>query len=239
MRTQESQPRSRPRSPDRLLVTTRAITARRAFPTTDDPQQWHEVIDTKPDRRVQLEPTHVWPGMRERKFRRVIIISSINGQESQFAKVKLCRIPKAGRLGVSLKSLCPRKAALRESRNAIVRAYIATDMVMARAGESARKHIAQIPAGRLGLTPPRKKKGKDCPLAWSSLPADDSGFLIKRVRPFPAKRGRSFSSELTTRAIQGPVQVARGFFHVFNATYVRFRTEYRHDACFLRVSQRQ
>ena len=29
----------------------------------------------------------VWPGMRERKFGRVIVISSINGQKGQFAQV--------------------------------------------------------------------------------------------------------------------------------------------------------
>ena len=50
------------------------------------PEQWHEVIDT--NLTGVFNTVHpIWPGMRERKFGRVIVISSINGQKGQFAQV--------------------------------------------------------------------------------------------------------------------------------------------------------
>ena len=50
------------------------------------PEQWKEVIDT--NLTGVFNTVHpVWPGMRERKFGRVIVISSINGQKGQFAQV--------------------------------------------------------------------------------------------------------------------------------------------------------
>ena len=43
------------------------------------PQQWHECIDTNLNGVFNM--THnVWGGMRERKFGRIVTISSINGQ---------------------------------------------------------------------------------------------------------------------------------------------------------------
>src|SRR6478735_11757345 len=50
------------------------------------PQQWKDVIDT--NLTGVFNTVHpVWPGMRERKFGRVIVISSINGQKGQFGQV--------------------------------------------------------------------------------------------------------------------------------------------------------
>src|SRR6056297_3973308 len=47
------------------------------------PEQWHQVIDT--NLTGVFNTVHpVWPGMRERKFGRIIVISSINGQKGQF-----------------------------------------------------------------------------------------------------------------------------------------------------------
>ena len=44
------------------------------------PEQWQEVIDT--NLTGVFNTVHpIWPGMRERKFGRVIVISSINGQK--------------------------------------------------------------------------------------------------------------------------------------------------------------
>ena len=63
------------------------------------PQQWHEVIDT--NLTGVFNTVHpVWPGMRERKFGRIIVISSINGQKGQFAQVNYAAT-KAGDLGSS------------------------------------------------------------------------------------------------------------------------------------------
>ena len=50
------------------------------------PEQWHQVIDT--NLTGVFNTVHpVWPGMRERKFGRVVVISSINGQKGQFGQV--------------------------------------------------------------------------------------------------------------------------------------------------------
>ena len=66
------------------------------------PDQWKDVIDT--NLTGVFNTVHpVWPGMRERKFGRVIVISSINGQKGQFAQVNYAAT-KAGDLGI-VKSL--------------------------------------------------------------------------------------------------------------------------------------
>ena len=66
------------------------------------PEQWNEVIAT--NLTGVFNTVHpVWPGMRERKFGRVIVISSINGQKGQFAQVNYSAT-KAGDLGIVKKS---------------------------------------------------------------------------------------------------------------------------------------
>ncbi|GIX13523.1 MAG: hypothetical protein KatS3mg118_1482 [Paracoccaceae bacterium] len=61
------------------------------------PEQWREVIETNLSGLFNM--THpVWPGMRERKFGRVINISSINGQKGQIGQANYSAA-KAGELG--------------------------------------------------------------------------------------------------------------------------------------------
>ena len=61
------------------------------------PEQWHEVVDT--NLTGVFNTVHpVWNGMRERKFGRVVVISSINGQKGQFAQVNYAAT-NAGDLG--------------------------------------------------------------------------------------------------------------------------------------------
>ncbi len=111
------------------------------------PAQWREVIDTNLTGVFNM--THpVWPGMRERKFGRVIIISSINGQKGQFAQVNYAA-SKAGDLGI-VKSLAQEGARAGITANAICPGYIATDMVMAVPEKVRESIISQIPTGRLG-----------------------------------------------------------------------------------------
>ena len=56
------------------------------------PEQWHQVIDT--NLTGVFNTVHpIWPGMRERKFGRVIVISSINGQTC----ARACRARSGGR----------------------------------------------------------------------------------------------------------------------------------------------
>ncbi|NDH21470.1 MAG: SDR family oxidoreductase, partial [Rhodobacteraceae bacterium] len=90
----------------------------------------------------------IWPGMRERKFGRVIVISSINGQKGQFAQVNYAAT-KAGDLGI-VKSLAQEGARAGITANAICPGYIATEMVMAVPEKVRESIIGQIPTGRLG-----------------------------------------------------------------------------------------
>ena len=110
-------------------------------------EQWSEVIDTNLSGVFNM--THpIWPGMRERKFGRIITISSINGQKGQFAQVNYSA-SKAGDLGIT-KALAQEGARVGITANAVCPGYIATDMVMAMSEKARDATIAQIPSGRLG-----------------------------------------------------------------------------------------
>ena len=112
------------------------------------PEQWHQVIDTNLTGVFNtIHPN--WPGMRERKFGRIIVISSINGQKGQFAQVNYAAT-KAGDLGI-VKSLAQEGARAGITANAICPGYIGTEMVMAVPEKVREAIIGQIPAGRLGL----------------------------------------------------------------------------------------
>ena len=111
------------------------------------PEQWNQVINT--NLTGVFNTVHpVWPGMRERKFGRVVVISSINGQKGQFGQVNYAAT-KAGDLGI-VKSLAQEGARFNITANAVCPGYIATDMVMAVPEAVREKIVAQIPAGRLG-----------------------------------------------------------------------------------------
>ncbi|MEM6824309.1 MAG: acetoacetyl-CoA reductase [Pseudomonadota bacterium] len=111
------------------------------------PEQWTDVIDT--NLTGVFNTIHpVWPGMRERKFGRVIVISSVNGQKGQFAQVNYAAT-KSGDIGI-VRSLAQEGARAGITANAVCPGYIATDMVMAVPEKVREAIIAQIPTGRLG-----------------------------------------------------------------------------------------
>ncbi len=131
------------------------------------PEQWHQVIDT--NLTGVFNTVHpVWPGMRERKFGRVIVISSINGQKGQFAQVNYAAT-KAGDLGI-VKSLAQEGARAGITANAICPGYIATEMVMAVPENVREAIIGQIPAGRLG-------EPEEIARCVSFLASDESQFI--------------------------------------------------------------
>ncbi|MEJ1996594.1 MAG: acetoacetyl-CoA reductase [Maritimibacter sp.] len=111
------------------------------------PDQWNEVVATNLTGVFNTEHP-IWPGMREREFGRVIVISSINGQKGQFGQVNYAAT-KAGDLGI-VKSLAQEGARFGITANAICPGYIGTDMVMAVPEHFLEAIIEQIPAGRLG-----------------------------------------------------------------------------------------
>lgn len=131
------------------------------------PEQWHEVVDT--NLTGVFNTVHpVWTGMRERKFGRIIVISSINGQKGQFAQVNYAAT-KAGDLGI-VKSLAQEGARAGITANAICPGYIATEMVMAVPEKVRESIIGQIPTGRLG-------EPEEIARCVTFLASDDAGFI--------------------------------------------------------------
>ncbi|TIS82321.1 MAG: acetoacetyl-CoA reductase, partial [Mesorhizobium sp.] len=105
-------------------------------------EQWKEVIDTNLSGVFNM--THpLWNGMRDRKFGRVITISSINGQKGQMGQVNYSA-SKAGDIGFT-KALAQEGARAGITVNVVCPGYIATDMVMAVPEKVRESIIAQIP----------------------------------------------------------------------------------------------
>ncbi len=132
------------------------------------PEQWNEVIGT--NLTGVFNTIHpVWPGMRERKFGRVIVISSINGQKGQFGQVNYAAT-KAGDLGI-IKSLAQEGARAGITANAVCPGYIGTEMVRAIPEEVLNtKIIPQIPVGRLG-------EPEEIARCVTFLASEDAGFI--------------------------------------------------------------
>src|SRR3954451_4761106 len=132
------------------------------------PAQWREVIDTNLNGVFNM--THpVWNGMRERKFGRVITISSINGQKGQAGQVNYSAA-KAGDIGFS-KALAQEGARAGITVNVVCPGYIATEMVKAVPQDVLEKSILpHIPVGRLG-------EPNEIARCVVFLASDDSGFI--------------------------------------------------------------
>ena len=106
--------------------------------------------------------------MKARKFGRIIVISSINGQKGQFAQVNYAAT-KAGDLGI-IKSLAQEGARAGITANAVCPGYIATEMVMAVPEKVRESIIGQIPAGRLG-------EPEEIARCVTFLASDEAGFI--------------------------------------------------------------
>lgn len=131
------------------------------------PEQWHQVIDT--NLTGVFNTVHpVWSGMRDRKFGRVVVISSVNGQKGQFAQVNYAAT-KAGDIGI-VRSLAQEGARAGITANAVCPGYIATEMVMAVPEKVRESIIAQIPAGRLG-------QPEEIARCVAFLVSDEAGFI--------------------------------------------------------------
>jgi acetoacetyl-CoA reductase len=112
------------------------------------PDQWTAVINTNLNSLFNM-CRNVIEGMRERKFGRIINISSINGQKGQIGQCNYSAA-KAGELGFT-KALAQESAKLGITVNAIAPGYINTEMVQAVPKEVLEKSILPlIPIGRLG-----------------------------------------------------------------------------------------
>ena len=132
------------------------------------PDQWYAVINTNLNSLFNMTRP-VWEGMRERKFGRVICISSINGQKGQMGQVNYSAA-KAGDIGF-VKALAQEGARAGITVNTICPGYIATEMVKAINPEVVAKNILpQIPVGRLG-------EPHEIARTVVFLASDDAGFI--------------------------------------------------------------
>ena len=111
------------------------------------PDQWMEVINTNLNSCYNVTRA-VIEGMRDRKWGRILQISSINGQKGQYGQANYAA-SKAGMHGFTI-SLAQENAKFGITVNTISPGYVATDMVMAVPEEVRAKIAAQIPVGRLG-----------------------------------------------------------------------------------------
>jgi acetoacetyl-CoA reductase len=133
--------------PIEVLVNNAGITRDTMFHRMK-PDQWTAVINTNLNSLFNMcRP--VIEGMRERKFGRIVNISSINGQKGQMGQSNYSAA-KAGELGFT-KALAQENARAGITVNAICPGYINTEMVQAVPKDVLDKNIIpQIPVGRLG-----------------------------------------------------------------------------------------
>ena len=153
--------------PVEVLVNNAGITRDAPFHKMK-PEQWSEVIGTNLSGVFNM--THpCWPGMRERKFGRIITISSINGQKGQFAQANYAAA-KAGDIGFT-KALAQEGARAGITVNVIAPGYINTEM-MSTIPEKVMNDVIlpQIPVGRLG-------EASEIARAVLFLASDDAGFV--------------------------------------------------------------
>ncbi len=110
-------------------------------------QEWKDVIDTNLGGCFNMAKA-TFPGMRQRKWGRIVNIGSINGQAGQYGQVNYAAA-KSGIHGFT-KALAQEGAKAGVTVNAIAPGYIDTDMVAAVPGDVLEKIVARIPVGRLG-----------------------------------------------------------------------------------------
>jgi acetoacetyl-CoA reductase len=153
--------------PVEVLVNNAGITRDRMFHKMTY-EMWSEVIRTNLDSMFTVTRP-VIEGMQARKFGRIIIISSINGQKGQMGQANYSAA-KAGVIGFA-KALAQENAAKGVTVNVIAPGYIGTEMVMAVPKEVLdTKIIPQIPVGRLG-------EAEEIARAVAFLASDDAGFM--------------------------------------------------------------
>ena len=130
-------------------------------------QMWREVMDTNLGGCFNMAKA-AFPGMRERKWGRIVNIGSINGQAGQYGQVNYAAA-KSGIHGFT-KALAQEGARAGVTVNAIAPGYIDTDMVAAVPADVLDKIVAKIPVGRLG-------QAHEIARGVAFLCSDEAGFV--------------------------------------------------------------
>ncbi|HCB75959.1 MAG TPA: beta-ketoacyl-ACP reductase [Sphingomonas bacterium] len=130
-------------------------------------QMWKEVMDTNLGGCFNMAKA-AFPGMRDRKWGRIVNIGSINGQAGQYGQVNYAAA-KSGIHGFT-KALAQEGARFGVTVNAIAPGYIDTDMVAAVPADVLEKIVAKVPVGRLG-------QAQEIARGVAFLCAEDAGFV--------------------------------------------------------------
>jgi acetoacetyl-CoA reductase len=128
---------------------------------------WEAVIDTNLGSCFNLCKL-TFPGMRDRRFGRIVNVGSINGQAGQYGQVNYAAA-KSGIHGFT-KALAQEGARFGITVNAIAPGYVDTDMVRAVPADVLEKIVARIPVGRLG-------RAVDIARGVAFLTADEAEFI--------------------------------------------------------------
>jgi acetoacetyl-CoA reductase len=153
-----------------ILVNNAGITRDGWFHKMDH-AAWSAVLRTNLDSMFTMTRP-VIEGMRQRKFGRVINISSINGQKGQLGQVNYATA-KAGVIGFT-KALAIENARNGITVNCVCPGYIDTDMVAAVSEKVMEGIVGAIPVGRLG-------KAEEVADLVVYLASDQSAFMTGAV----------------------------------------------------------
>ncbi|MDX1975159.1 MAG: acetoacetyl-CoA reductase [Rickettsiales bacterium] len=129
--------------------------------------KWDEVVQTNLNSCFYMSRA-VIDSMRDRKFGRIINISSMNGQLGQFGQTNYSAA-KSGLFGFT-KALARETASRGITVNAIAPGYIETDMTKGIAEDILKKIIDGIPVGRMG-------KPEEVARAVVFLAAEEAAFI--------------------------------------------------------------
>lgn len=132
-----------------------------------DPAQWQVVLRTNLEGVFNVT-RQVIEGMVERRWGRIVNISSLNGRKGQFGQTNYAAA-NAGIHGFTM-SLAQEVAGRGVTVNTVSPGYIATPMVMAVPEEIRGRIISQIPVGRLG-------KPEEVAAVVAFLVSDEAGFI--------------------------------------------------------------
>ncbi len=130
-------------------------------------EQWRAVIDVDLGGCFNMCRA-VIEGMRERRYGRIISVSSINGLAGQFGQTNYAAA-KAGIIGFT-KSLAREGAARNITANAIAPGYTDTAMVAAVRADVLKQIVASVPVGRLA-------RPEEIARGVVFLASDDAGFI--------------------------------------------------------------
>jgi acetoacetyl-CoA reductase len=132
-----------------------------------DAAKWDAVVDTNLNSCFYMSRA-VIDGMRDKKFGRIVNISSMNGQLGQFGQTNYSAA-KAGIFGFT-KALAREAASRGITVNAVSPGYIETDMLKTIAEDIMKQIVSGIPVGRVG-------QPEEIARAVLFLAADEGGFI--------------------------------------------------------------